>query len=199
MIQGATQPFAVGLINGRSALFHHWCCKSRSLPLSTRSVPLVSLLEVKQAQLRQHSALTYFWESNILSSHLFHQLLCFISDLLLLTSHILNIHALNPPNFSPRIQITSPPELFYQDTEVYIRICQRNVKAEASCALLGLQQTERPTAHNRTVLWGATVVPSQEVGTQPSPYCLLIFDLLDANLLSKIAMLSCAAMISKII
>lgn len=32
----------------------------RSLPLDTRSVPLVSLLEVTHTQLRQQSALTYF-------------------------------------------------------------------------------------------------------------------------------------------
>lgn len=109
------------------------------------------------------------------------------------------MQALNPPNFSPRIQITSPPELFYQDTEVYIGICQRNVKAEASCALPGLQQTEGPTAHNRTAPQEATVAPSHEMDTQPSPYHLSIFDLLDANLLSKITALSCAAMISKTI
>lgn len=134
-------------------------------------------------KVRQHSALT-----------------CFFSPIPpTLTSHILNVQALNPPNFSPRIHITSPPELFCQDTEVFIGICQRNVKAEASCAWPGLQQREGPTAHNRTVLQEATAVPSHEVDTQPTPYYLSIFDLLDANLLSKITTLSCAAMKNKII
>lgn len=178
-------------------MFHHCCCQSRSLPLGTRSVPLVSLLEVKQAQLRQHSALTYFWR--VIYSPLFHQLRCFISELLLLTSHILNMQALNPPYFSPRVQITSPPELFYQDTEVYIGICQRNVKAEASCVLPGLQQSERSTAHNRTVplwqLWPPHMrwAPCPVHPVCPTLTCWML------NLLSKITTLSCAAVISKII